>query len=132
MGIKLIHNQRYILKETGKVVNIYKDSDGSFWYWKDVDSIDRLIVKVTEKDILSHAYISYGGTDTIEIGDIVVYISGGYKSSPSADIGQVIGFKNARVTVRFNDGQFGTSNLAPNNLLVVTDKKLREKYNWIK
>ena len=132
MGIKLIHNQRYILKETGKVVNIYKDSDGSFWYWKDFDSIDRQVVKVTEKDIEAHAYISRGGIEPIEIGDIVVYISGGYNSSVTTDIGQVVGFKNARVTVRFNDGQFGTSNLAPNNLLVVTDKKLREKYNWIK
>ena len=132
MTVKLLHNQKYILKETGEVVTLHQAPDGHFWYWKDFDSIDRTSIRVTPDDIEAHAYISRGGIEPIEIGDIVVYISCGYNFSVTTDIGQVVGFKNARVTVRFNDGQFGTSNLAPNNLLIVTESKLRKKYDWIK
>ena len=122
MAIKLFNNQYYVLK-TGETVYLHQTSN-EFWYWKDFDSDKRDIVVVTEKDIERHAYISYGGQEELEIGDIVVYLSGGYNSSPTMDIGQVVGFKNARVTVRFNDGQFGTSNLAPNNLMIVTESKV--------
>ena len=131
MAVKLLHGQKYILKDTNEVVTLYRDNNGSFWYWKDYYSIDRKIIEVTIDDIKDHAYISRGG-EPLEIGDIVVYMSGGYKSSITVDIGQVVEFKNARVTVRFNNGETGTSNIAPNNLLVITEKKLRKKYNWLK
>ena len=71
-----------------------------------------------------------GGIDELEIGDIVVYLTGGYNSAPSTRIGKVVGFKNTRVTVNFG-GQCGTSNIAPNNLMVVTESKLCKKYDWI-
>ena len=123
--------RKYILKGTNEVVTLYRGNNDSFWYWKDYYSIDRKIIKVTIDDIKDHAYISRGG-EPLEIGDIVVYMSGGYKSSITVDVGQVVEFKNARVTVRFNNGESSTSNIAPNNLLVVTEKKLRDKYDWIK
>ena len=131
MGIKLIHKQKYILKETGEIVQIREAPDGSFWYWKDYDSQDRKVITITPDDVEAHVYISYGGIEPLEIGDIVVYLSGGYNSSPSMAVGQVVGFKNARVTVKFHDGQFGTSNIASHNLLIVTESKLRKRYDWI-
>ena len=131
MAVKLLHGQKYILKGTNEVVTLYRDNNDSFWYWKDYYSIDRKINKVTINDIKDHASISRCG-EPLEIGDIVVYMSGGYKSSITVDIGQVVEFKNARVTVRFNNGESGTSNIAPNNLLVVTEKKSKAKYDWIK
>ena len=122
MAVKLLNNQHYVLK-TGETVYIHQQ-DNEFWYWKNFDSQDREIIKITEDDIERHAYVSYGGMEELEIGDIVVYLSGGYNSSPSMSIGQVVDFKNARVTVKFHDGQFGTSNLAPNNLMIITESKV--------
>ena len=122
MAVKLLNNQHYVLK-TGETVYIHQQGN-EFWYWKNFDSQDREIVTVTEDDIERHAYISRGGQEELEIGDIVVYLSGGYNSSPSMSIGQVTGFKNARVTVKFHDGQFRTSNLAPNNLMIITESKI--------
>ena len=134
MTIKLMDNQEYKLKGTHEIVGIHKNPDGSFWYWKDYNSSNRELITVTKDDlesiIESIVYLSRGREYEIEIGDIVVYIKGGWNSSVSTSIGQVIGFKNTRVTVRF--GELHTSNLAPNNLLVVTEKKLKADRNWMK
>ena len=131
MTVKLLHNQYYKLKGTHEVVQLHEAPNGKFWYWKDFDSANRKAVEVTENDIEGHSYLSRGGVEELETGDIVVYLSGGFNTAPSIKIGQVVGFKNARVTVNLS-GQFGTSNIAPNNLMIVTESKLRKKYNWIR
>lgn len=128
MTVKLFKDGTYELKDTKEIVRLYESADGSFFYWKDYNSENRKLITVTPQDVSRQVYIGRGGLDELEIGDLVVYLTGGYNSAPSMRIGQVIGFKNTRVTVNFN----GTSNIAPNNLLVITEKKLRDKYNWIK
>ena len=130
MAVKLFRKGTYELKDTKEIVKLYEDVDGSFWYWKDYNSDNRQIITVTPQDFTRQVYIGRGGIDELEIGDIVVYLTGGYNSAPNTRIGQVVGFKNTRVTVNFG-GQSGTSNIAPNNLMVVTESKLRKKYDWI-
>jgi hypothetical protein len=130
MTVKLFRDGTYELKDTKEIVRLYESADGSFWYWKDYNSENRKIITVTPQDFTRQVYIGRGGIDEIEVGDLVVYLTGGYNSAPSMRIGQVVGFKNTRVTVKFC--QHGTSNIAPNNLLVVTEKKLKAKYDWIK
>ena len=130
MVVKLFRKGTYELKDTKEIVKLYEDVDGSFWYWKDYNSDNRQIRTVTPQDFTRQVYIGMGGIDELEIGDIVVYLAGGYNSAPSIRIGQVVGFKNTRVTVNFG-GQCGTSNIAPNNLMVVTESKLCKKYDWI-
>ena len=130
MVVKLFRKGTYELKDTKEIVKLYEDVDGSFWYWKDYNSDNGRGVTVTPQDFTRQVYIGMGGIDELEIGDIVVYLAGGYNSAPSIRIGQVVGFKNTRVTVNFG-GQSGTSNIAPNNLMLVTESKLRKKYDWI-
>ena len=130
MVVKLFRKGTYELKDTKEIVKLYEDVDGSFWYWKDYNSDNGRGVTVTPQDFTRQVYIGMGGIDELEIGDIVVYLTGGYNSAPSTKIGQVVGFKNTRVTVNFG-GQSGTSNVAPNNLMLVTESKLRKKYDWI-
>ena len=131
MAVNLFREGTYELKDTKEIVKLYEDVDGSFWYWKDYNSDNRQIITVTPQDFTRQVYIGMGGIDELEIGDIVVYLAGGYNSAPSIRIGQIIGFKNTTVTVNFG-GQSGTSNVAPNNLMLVTESKLRKKYDWIK
>lgn len=131
MAVKLFQKGTYELKDTKEIVKLYEDVDGSFWYWKDYNSDNRQIITVTPQDFTRQVYIGRGGTDELEIGDIVVYLTSGYNSAPNTRIGQVVGFKNTRVTVNFGC-QCDTSNIAPNNLMVVTESKLRKKYDWIK
>ena len=130
MVVKLFREGTYELKDTKEIVKVHKSADGSFWYWKDYKSDNGRGVTVTPQDFTRQVYIGVGGIDELEIGDIVVYLAGGYNSAPSIRIGQVVGFKNTRVTVNFG-GQSGTSNIAPNNLMVVTESKLCKKYDWI-
>ena len=129
MAVKLFKDGTYELKDTKEIVKLYESADGSFFYWKDYNSEERTLITVTPQDFTRQVYIGRGGLDELEIGDLVVYLTGGYNSAPSMSIGQVVGFKNTRVTVKLC--QCGTSNIAPNNLLVITEKKLRDKYNWI-
>ena len=129
MTVKLFRDGTYELKGTKEIVKLYESADGSFSYWKDYNSENRKLITVTPQDVSRQVYIGRGGLDELEIGDLVVYLTGGYNSAPSMSIGQVVGFKNTRVTVKLC--QCGTSNIAPNNLLVITEKKLRDKYNWI-
>ena len=131
MTVKLFDKGTYELKSTGEIVKLHESADGSFWYWKGDNSENRKVITVTPQDFTRQVFIGRGGIDELEIGDIVVYLTGGYNSAPSMRIGQVVGFKNTRVTVNL-ECQHGTSNIAPNNLLVVTEKKLRAKYDWIK
>lgn len=131
MAVKLFRDGTYELKDTKEIVKLYESADGSFWYWKDYNSDNRQIITVTPQDFTRQVYIGRGGKDEIEVGDLVVYLTGGYNSAPSMRIGQVVGFKNTRVTVNL-ECQYGTSSVAPNNLLVVTEKKLKEKFDWIK
>lgn len=129
MTVKLSDSCQYELKDTKEIVHIYKGNNGSFWYCKENKGSNREYITVTEEDFVRQVFMSYGGIMEIKEGDIVVYLKGGYNTSPSITVGQVIGFKNARVTVQFSGS---TSNLSPNNLLVVTESRLREKYNFIK
>lgn len=131
MAVKLFKDGTYELKDTKEIVKLYESADGSFFYWKDYNSENRKLITVTPQDFTRQVYMSRGGVDEIEVGDLVVYLTGGYNSAPSMRIGQVVGFKNTRVTVNL-ECQHGTSNIAPNNLLVVTEKKLKAKYDWIK
>ena len=131
MAVKLFKDGTYELKDTKEIVKLYESADGSFFYWKDYNSENRKLITVTPQDFTRQVYMGRGGVDEIEVGDLVVYLTGGYNSAPSMRIGQVVGFKNTRVTVNF-ECQHGTSNIAPNNLLIVTEKKLRNKYNWLK
>ena len=130
MAVKLFREGTYELKDTKEIVKVHKSADGSFWYWKDYNSDNGRGITVTPQDFTRQVYIGMGGIDELEIGDIVVYLTGGYNSAPSTRIGKVVGFKNTRVTVNFG-GQCGTSNIAPNNLMVVTESKLCKKYDWI-
>lgn len=127
MTIKLFDKGTYKLKSTGEVVTIFQTPDKHFWYWESFE--EQRYKDCTEEDFTKQVYIGRGGLDELEIGDLVVYLTGGYNSAPSMSIGQVVGFKNTRVIVKLC--QCGTSNIAPNNLLVITEKKLRDKYNWI-
>ena len=129
MTVKLLNDCKYELKGTQEIVRIYKSNDGTFWYCKE-NGFNREYITVTEDDFTRQVFMSYGNIMEIKEGDIVVYLSGGYNSSPTLDIGQVVGFKKARVEVRFNERK--TSYLAPHKLLVVTESKLRERYNFIK
>ena len=129
MTVKLSHCCDYELKSTGEVVHVIKAPDGHFWYCKENEGSNREYITVTEEDFTRQVFKSYGGTMEIKEGDIVVYLTGGYNTSPSMTVGQVIGFKNARVVVQFSRS---TSNLAPNNLMVITESRLREKYDFIK
>ena len=130
MAVKLFREGTYELKDTKEIVKVHKSADGSFWYWKDYNSDNGRGITVTPQDFTRQVYIGMGGIDELEVGDIVVYLTGGYNSAPSTRIGKVVGFKNTRVTVNFG-GQCGTSNIAPNNLMVVTESKLCKKYDWI-
>ena len=130
MVVKLFRKGTYELKDTKEIVKLYEDVDGSFWYWEDYNSDNRKIITVTPQDFTRQVYIGMCGIDELEIGDIVVYLAGGYNSASNTRIGQVVGFKNTRVTVNFG-GQSGTSNIAPNNLMLVTESKLCKKYDWI-
>ena len=130
MTVKLFPKGTYELKDTKEIVKLYENVDGSFWYWKDYNSDNRQVITVTPQDFTRQVYIGRGGIDELEVGDIVVYLTGGYNSAPSTRIGQVVGFKNTRVTVDFG-GQCGPSNIVPNNLIMVTESKLRKKYEWI-
>lgn len=127
MTVKLTHGCDYELKGTGEVVRVYQAPDNHFWYWESVE--ERKSKNCTAEDFVRQVFKSYGGIMEIKEGDIVVYLKGGYNTSPSMTVGQVIGFKNARVTVQFSGS---TSNLSPNNLLVVTESRLRETYDFIK
>ena len=130
MTVKLFPKGTYELKDTKEIVKLYENVDGSFWYWKDYNSDNRQVITVTPQDFTRQVYIGRGGIDKLEVGDIVVYLTGGYNSASSTRIGQVVGFKNTRVTVDFGD-QCGPSNIVPNNLIMVTESKLRKKYEWI-
>lgn len=127
MAVKLKHCCDYELKSTGEIVHVIQAPDKHFWYWENAE--ERKSKDCTEEDFVRQVFKSYGGIMEIKEGDIVVYLTGGYNTSPSITVGQVIGFKNARVIVQFSKS---TSNIAPNNLLVVTESRLREKYDFIK
>ena len=129
MTVKLVNGCQYILKNTGETVYVYQAPDKHFWYCKENEGSNREYITVTEEDFTRQVFMSYGGIMEIKEGDIVVYLKGGYNTSPSMTVGQVIGFKNARVMVQFSKS---TSNIAPNNLLVVTESRLREVYSYIK
>lgn len=127
MTVKLSHCCDYELKSTGEIVHVIQAPDNRFWYWENIE--ERKSKDCTAEDFVRQVFKSYGGIMEIKEGDIVVYLKGGYNTSPSMTIGQVIGFKNARVTVQFSKS---TSNLAPHNLMVVTESRLRETYDFIK
>lgn len=129
MTVKLTHGCDYELKGTGEVVHVFQAPDNHFWYWENYeDEANRKVIDCTAEDFKRQIFLDYD-KHVIEEGDIVVYLHGGYNSKAEMDIGQVIGFKNSRVTVQFFDS---TSNLSASNLLVVTEAKLRAYYNYIK
>ena len=135
MTITLSDGCTYELKDTKEIVHIYKDNQkGTFWYCKETRNgfeVDRRYITVTEEDFSRQVFMSYAEIMEIKEGDIVVYLSGGYNTAPHLDIGQVVGFKKARVCVKFSDTD-KVSNIASHKLMVVTEARLREKYNWIK
>lgn len=130
MTVKLFRNGTYELKTTKEIVKLHTRPDGSFWYWKDYNSDNRQVITVEPQDFTRQVYIGRDGIGELEVGDIVVYLTSGYNSAPSIRIGQIVGFKNIRVTVNFGN-QCGISNIAPNNLILVTENKLRKNYNWM-
>lgn len=129
MTVKLSHCCDYELKSTGEVVHVIQAPDNRFWYWENFNDVNnRKTVYCTVEDFSKQVFLDHNKHE-IENGDIVVYLHGGYNSKAEMDIGQVIGFRNSRVTVQFFNS---TSNLAPNNLLIVTEAKVRANYSYIK
>ena len=66
----------------------------------------------------------------LRVGDIVLYIKALWNGGATVALGQVEDLKGVRVKVRFEDDK--TSNIAPDNLFVVTDSRIRETYKWLK
>lgn len=127
MTIKLQHKGTYFLKGIEKPIMLRKNPKGQFWY---IDSKDRnKTVYVTEEDIIGQTYISYNDLE-LKVGDIVLYIKSLWNGGATVALGQVEGLKGVRAKVRFEDDK--TSNIAPDNLFVVTDNRIRETYKWLK
>jgi hypothetical protein len=127
MTIKLQHKGTYFLKGIEKPITLRENKKGQFWY---VDSKDRnKTVYVTEEDIIGQTYISYNDLE-LKVGDIVLYIKSLWNGGATVTLGQVEELKGVRVRVRFEDDK--TSNIAPDNLFVVTDSRIRETYKWLK
>lgn len=127
MTIKLQHKGTYFLKGIEKPITLRENKKGQFWY---VDSKDRnKTVYVTEEDVIGQTYISYNDLE-LKVGDIVLYIKSLWNGGATVALGQVEGLKGVRAKVRFEDDK--TSNIAPDNLFVVTDSRIREVYKWLK
>ena len=127
MTIKLHHKGTYFLKGIEKPITLRENKKGQFWY---VDSKDRnKTVYVTEEDVIGQTYISYNNLE-LKVGDIVLYIKSLWNGGATVALGQVEELKGVRAKVRFEDDK--TSNIAPDNLFVVTDSRIRETYKWLK
>ena len=127
MTVKLQHKGTYFLKGIEKPITLRENKKGQFWY---VDSKDRnKTVYVTEEDVIGQTYISYNDLE-LKVGDIVLYIKSLWNGGATVALGQVEELKGVRVKVRFEDDK--TSNIAPDNLFVVTDSRIRETYKWLK
>jgi hypothetical protein len=127
MTIKLQHKGTYFLKGVEKPITLRKNKKGQFWY---VDCKDRnKTVYVTEEDVVGQTYISYNDLE-LKVGDIVLYIKSLWNGGATVALGQVEELKGVRAKVRFEDDK--TSNIAPDNLFVVTDSRIRETYKWLK
>ena len=127
MTIKLQHKGTYFLKGIEKPITLRKNNKGQFWY---IDSNDRnKCIYVTEEDVVGQTYISYNDLE-LKVGDIVLYIKSLWNGGATVALGQVEELKGVRTKVRFEDDK--TSNIAPDNLFVVTDSRIRETYKWLK
>ena len=127
MTIKLQHKGTYFLKGIEKPITLRENKKGQFWY---VDSEDRnKTVYVTEEDVTGQTFISYNNLE-LKVGDIVLYIKSLWNGGATVALGQVEELKGVRAKVRFEDDK--TSNIAPDNLFVVTDSRIRETYKWLK
>jgi hypothetical protein len=81
------------------------------------------------KDVIGQTYISYNDLE-LKVGDIVLYIKALWNGGATVALGQVEELKGVRVKVMFEDNK--TSNIAPDNLFVITDSRIREVYKWLK
>lgn len=127
MTIKLQHKGTYFLKGIEKPITLRENAIGQFWY---IDGKNQnKTVYVTEEDVIGQTYISYNDLE-LKVGDIVLYIKSRWNGGATVALGQVEGLKGVRVKVRFEDDK--TSNIAPDNLFVVTDSRIRETYKWLK
>jgi hypothetical protein len=127
MTIKLQHKGTYFLKGIKEPKTLRENASGKFWY---IDDKDRnKTVYVTEDDVISQIYISYNDLE-LKVGDIVLYIKALWNGGVTVALGQVEELKGVRVKVRFEDDK--TSNVAPDNLFVITDSRIRETYKWLK
>lgn len=124
--MKLQHKGTYILKGIDRPITLRENNNGQFWY---VDSKDcNKTVYVTEEDVIKPVFISRNDLE-IQENDIVLYIKDLWNGGTTVDLGQVTGFKNVKVQVKFEDRN---STIFPDNLYVITENRVRNANTWLK
>lgn len=83
---------------------------------------------ISANEVIRQTWLDYEGKE-IMAGDICVYIKHSYNKPSTLHICKVIELKGLRATVRLENGE--DAKYAPNNLLVVTDWKLKDEHPFL-
>lgn len=84
--------------------------------------------QISANEVIRQVWLDYEGKE-ITTGDICVYIKHSYNKPSTLHICKVIELKGLRVTVELESVE--QAKYAPNNLLVVTDWKLKEEHPFL-
>lgn len=84
--------------------------------------------QISANEVVRQVWLDYEGKE-ITAGDICIYIKHSYNKPSTLHICKVIELKGLRTTVMLENGE--DAKYAPNNLLVITDWKLKEKHPFL-
>lgn len=84
--------------------------------------------QISANEVIRQVWLDYEGKE-ITAGDICIYIKHSYNKPSTIHICRVVELKGLRVTVELEKGE--QAKYASNNLLVVTDWKLKEKHPFL-
>ena len=84
--------------------------------------------QISASEVIRQVWLDYEGKE-ITAGDICIYIKHSYQKPSTLHICKIIELKGLRVTVELENGE--QAKYAPNNLLVVTDWKLKDKHPFL-
>lgn len=128
--MKLQNKGNYLIEGEEKPIEALEQPDGKFYYNKIDKDNKNTYPAITESDVIRQVWLDRDRRE-LEVGDIVVYTSSSWNSSSvTVDIGQVEELKGIRATIRWSKDD--TSKVAPHNLTIVSDRKIRKFYDFLK
>ena len=84
--------------------------------------------QISANEVVRQVWLDYEGKE-ITAGDTCIYIKHSYNKPSTLHICKVIELKGLRATVRLENGE--DAKYAPNNLLVITDWKLKDEHPFL-